>query len=292
MLSVLIPTYNYNTLPLVKEIKRQVEVAKIDFEIIVLDDGAKSNLNIENSNINNLDNCSFLELEKNIGRSAIRNLLAFKAKYDWLLFLDSDVMPTSSNFIYNYLREIEKGEHKVFCGGIRYKRETKNRDFLHYKHGVKNEEINFVDRNKKSFKYFFTSNFLIAKSVFNTIKFEEKLLKYGREDFLFALNLESEGYKIVHISNEIFHLGIVDDQTFINNTKQAMKNLIFLKEKGLLKSQETTLLKFLKIVQMIKLNLFLGNLNSYFERKALQKKSIFYLDCLKLSYLCYLNKKK
>lgn len=292
MLSVLIPTYNYNVFPLVLAIHKQLEITKIEYEIIAIDDASKSHLNQENQKVNTLSYCSFTALKKNIGRSAIRNLLASKAKKDWLLFLDGDVLPSSDNFITNYLTEIKKNTNKVFCGGVKYQRNPEYRDFLHYKHGINNEEIPVQKRKKQAAKYFFTSNFLISKAVFEKVKFEEKLVKYGREDLLFAIDLESKGIDIMHISNEIFHLGIVDNVTFVEKTKQAMENLDFLQKEGLIQSKETKLLNLQVKLQKVKLNSFFGNLNSFFERKAIQNKSLFYLDCLKLSYLCYLNQRK
>lgn len=40
MLSILIPTYNYNVVPLVLELQKQCLEYKIHFEIIVFDDGS------------------------------------------------------------------------------------------------------------------------------------------------------------------------------------------------------------------------------------------------------------
>ncbi|HET8884785.1 MAG TPA: glycosyltransferase, partial [Salinimicrobium sp.] len=94
MLSVLIPTYNYNIFPLVEKIHGLFTRENIGFEIICLDDGSgNEEINKKNHQINAFSNSSFSELEKNIGRSSIRNLLAKKASYDWLLFLDADVIP-------------------------------------------------------------------------------------------------------------------------------------------------------------------------------------------------------
>ena len=40
MLSILIPTYNYNVFPLAQSIHKQCSDIDIDFEIIVLDDAS------------------------------------------------------------------------------------------------------------------------------------------------------------------------------------------------------------------------------------------------------------
>ena len=103
MLSILIPTYNYNTLLLVKTLQQQAIESKVVFEILALDDASTDKqCSVENKKINALDHCSFLENEKNIGRTATRNILAKKAKYDWLLFLDADVIPLNHDYIETY----------------------------------------------------------------------------------------------------------------------------------------------------------------------------------------------
>jgi glycosyltransferase involved in cell wall biosynthesis len=102
MLSILIPTFNYNAFSLVKEMHHQLTLEALDFEIICIDDASYSPLNIKNEEINTLSFSSFKSLERNVGRSAIRNLLADTAKYKWLLFLDVDVIPVKPSFIKNY----------------------------------------------------------------------------------------------------------------------------------------------------------------------------------------------
>ena len=60
MLSILIPTYNYNIAPLVNELFLQCElIPNLNFEILVYDDGSQL-YHSENSKINNLKNCSFI----------------------------------------------------------------------------------------------------------------------------------------------------------------------------------------------------------------------------------------
>ena len=54
MLSVLIPTYDYNCFPFVHELHNQLLKEKISFEIICFDDGSNSISNLENQKINSL----------------------------------------------------------------------------------------------------------------------------------------------------------------------------------------------------------------------------------------------
>lgn len=289
MLSILIPTYNYNIVPLVRDLRSQLHKENIIFEIICIDDASQSELNLINEEINSFEFCSFSSLEKNFGRSKIRNFLAKKAKYEWLIFLDGDVLPAQSSFIFNYLKIIKSTTNKVFCGGVKYQRKKSNINLLHYKHGIKNEEISVNKRREKPYKYFFTSNFLIAKDVFNKVTFEEKLTAYGREDLLFAIDLKNNGFNIEHISNEIFHLGLENDKIFLSKTKQAMMNLFFLENENLLKTNESGLLNLVKNLKRFKLSRIISRFTSYFEKIVIQKKSLLMLDCLKVCYLCSLN---
>ena len=128
MLSILIPTYNYNIYPLVSEIQRQCLDCKIIFEIICFDD-ASPIFFIENQKINQFSNSHFEVLKENIGRSKIRNLLAKKAQYDWLLFLDADVLPENENFISEYIKYMDD-EVKAVNGGLIYQKEKPEKSKL------------------------------------------------------------------------------------------------------------------------------------------------------------------
>ncbi|SHM79019.1 glycosyltransferase [Polaribacter sp. KT 15] len=290
MLSVLIPTYNYNAFLLVKNIQKQLVLEKIPFEIICFDDGSNSSFNVNNEAINTLSNATFIAFKKNVGRSAIRNLLAEKATFNWLLFLDADVLPVSANFIKNYIKYFNS-DKIVFCGGIEYQDSSENQKYLRYKYGKKNEEISLNKRIKNPSKYFFTSNFLIQKAVFSIIKFEEKLVDYGREDLLFSMDLIKEGYKIEQIANEVYHLGIDDNALFIKKTKKAMKNLIFLEKSNLIDADSLQLLKLINKISKFKLLKAVAFLQPVFENLAKNKSSVFFLNCMKVSCLCKLKLK-
>ncbi|PTT01060.1 glycosyl transferase, partial [Flavobacterium sp. HMWF030] len=128
MLSILIPVYNYNVSSLVETLYNQALESNVIFEIICLDDCSQHFLS-ENQKINQLQNCNYSILEKNIGRSAIRNLLAKKATFENLLFLDADTFPVNQNFLSNYISQINRNE-KVVYGGILYESKKPENDRL------------------------------------------------------------------------------------------------------------------------------------------------------------------
>lgn len=288
MISVLIPTYNYNAYHLVEDIHQQLIDSNLNFEIICLDDDSKSHQNNFNEKINTLSHSKFEILPTNIGRSAIRNLLAQKATYDWLLFLDADVIPVQKDFITTYYQQT-LSDCSVFCGGIAYQDISENKKNLRYKYGKKHEEVALEERVKEPLKYFFTGNFFIAKAVFKEVTFEEKLVEYGREDFLFSVGLSEKNYLITHIKNEVFHLGLDSNKIFIGKTKKAMENLVFLENEGFLEKEKQKLLEFVALVTILKLNFLLIKLYPFFERKAEKLSSVWYLNMLKVSYICFLK---
>jgi len=101
-LSILIPCYNWNVYRLILDlsIQCQKEYNSSLYEIICIEDGSV-NL-FENNKISNLKNVKYEILSNNIGRSAIRNLLAKKAKFEWLLFIDCDSEILTKDFVKKY----------------------------------------------------------------------------------------------------------------------------------------------------------------------------------------------
>jgi glycosyltransferase involved in cell wall biosynthesis len=289
MLSLLIPTYNYDCFPFVEELHKQLLKEKIDFEIICFDDGSKSIFNLENQKINVLSNCKFEILEKNIGRSSIRNLLVKNATYDWILFLDADGFPVRNNFINIYIKSIKESCNRFsgFIGGRIHKlNQEKN---LRIKFGIQREELSVNSRNKTPYRYFFTSNVAIRKNVFENIHFNENLKSYGYEDLLFGNEMRTEGLKVLHINNPVYHLNIENNTVFIDKTKQGLKNLLLLKQQNFIEEKEVKLLKYYDKINRFGLRKVIKKKSIFFMNKAINTSSLFYYDLFKLSYLCYLK---
>ena len=98
MLSILIPTYNYNTYPLVLELKIQADLLAIQYEILVQDDASALFKN-ENLKIKNIENCFYAYNIENLGRGNTINLLNSKAKFEYVLIMEADSFPESKNYL-------------------------------------------------------------------------------------------------------------------------------------------------------------------------------------------------
>jgi len=284
MLSILIPTYSCSIVAVVKNIHSQLLKSDIDFEIVCFDDGSKSSLNTENETLNNLSNTRFHELPHNIGRSAIRNQLAKESKYSWLLFLDADVMPTSNAFISNYLKAIQSN-FEVCCGGIMYDSMKETRKLLRYSYGKKHEEISVEQRKLHPNKYFFTANFLIHKTVFNQIQFDEKLTEYGYEDLVFSKQLSNHSITIQHVDNPVFHLGIDSNEAFVYKSKKALLNLKFLLKNKKIGIHDTQISKRYVQLKPFGIIWFLEKILPWLEWKAIHQSSLLSFQLFRLGYL-------
>lgn len=293
MLSILIPTYNYNVYPLVLELHKQCLECQIEFEILVQDDASKSELNLENEKINLVSNCHFFCNQTNLGRGENRNSLAKKAHHNWFLFLDCDTFPTDSNFIKNYIEVISQNESTVIYGGLAYKNEKPKKDeMLRWAYGKKREAKSIEDR-KRNPSFALTSNLAVLSEVFCKIKFDSSIKNYGYEDLIFISELEKNNIKIEQIDNCVYHLNIEKSEHFIEKTEIALQTLHTI-SKGDLYKIETQVTKYYSRIKQYKIDMFFLFFFRKFKKllkKNLQSNnpSLFVFDLYKLGYYCSLK---
>lgn len=238
MISILIPIHNFDVRNLINELHKQIEKENISYEILLIDDASAEEFHRINKTLNNLKNVNYTQLDKNIGRSKIRNLLAEKANYSYLLFADCDTQISHNNFVKNYLQKCI--DETVVFGGITYseKPPEKKEEYLRWFYGIKREMITPEERVKKGNRLFMSGNFLISKSIFQKIKFNETITRYGHEDTLFAYELKQRKIEVIHINNPLVHIGLETNTKFIEKTKIAIENLKYINRnynyKGLL----------------------------------------------------------
>lgn len=194
-------------------------------EILCIDDGSHISFKVKNRVLRNLKNVSYLELTKNIGRAAIRNLLATKAKFDYFLFLDSDSKIISPSFLSKYLTLLPSDA--VWMGGRVYETDPPKIPelYLHWYYGSKRESMPVGARQLKPFHHFMTNNFLLPRQVFLATPLDEEVEGYGHEDTLWGFSLETLGFVIKHIDNPVLHLGLEQNTVFLRKQKEAIHNL-------------------------------------------------------------------
>lgn len=290
MLSILIPIFNYNTYPLVNELHKYCLESKLDFEILCQDDASNEFLD-ENQKINILENCNFSGNNLNLGRGTNINLLAEKAKFEWLLIMDCDTFPTKNVFIQNYISQINEAEKVVF-GGIEYKKEKPANDqLLRWFYGIARESLSVEKRNANPNGNALTSNILIKKNVFISNKFDESITKYGYEDLVFLSDLKKKGFVVKHIDNPTYHMGLETSQQFLDKTKTALENLKKLTATKSLNTSESKILKTYVLLEKMHFTdlisfLFKKNEPNMVRNLLSKKPSLLLFDLYKLGYFC------
>ena len=297
MLSIVIPVYNINCYPLVKSLLRQLDSCDIKFEIICIDDASTQSFH-EHQKFNKIDVVTYIYLEKNIGRSEIRNQLLSETNFEWILFLDADTLPVKTNFIKNYLNQIKAFPKELVAnGGLAYdKSALTSNNSLRFKYGNSRESIPAKKRRKSPYSSLLMSNTLLHKSVFTQVQFSSQIKEYGHEDAVFSYDLYHVNIAITHLDNPVYHTGIEENSIFINKSKIAVENLWNLYQNGLIKPEINRLLKWYFKLKFWHLNTILSFLYVRFHpviEKSLSKKnpSLLLFDLYRLSYLCHISKK-
>jgi len=266
--------------------------AELKFEICCLDDASSNEYQKRNLPLESLPSVVYEQLTENIGRARIRNLLAEKAKYNTLLFLDCDMAVASATFVSKYVSAVNGTG--VVVGGITYDsaRPGNPDHLLRWIYGRERESLSSYARSNHPYASFMTGAFAIDSVSFAAIKFDESITHYGHEDTLFGIELRARGVKVTHINNALVHRGLDTSVDFIAKAEQAVRTLAKLYRAGKL-SDEVKLLKVYRQLKKVYLDelyvrrfkkqksKWLKNLNS-------AKPELKYFDRYRFGYLCTL----
>lgn len=285
MLSVLIPTYNYNIQQLVKLLSLQLSEVDFEYEILVLDDGSsKQDIFSSNQTIENLPNCFYHKNNKNIGRTATRQKLATLAKFEYLLFMDADVLPKDKSFIKKF--NIKAQTKDIVFGGIVYSNNRPEEDkILRWKYGKSRECKSVNARERHLYLSIISQCFLIKKRLFIEVNgFSHN--KYGL-DVLFSQNLENKKVSILHINNPVVHHGLETNAVFIAKTINGLKTLFELEQSGEIPNTYRPIQKARMFLSNYKLSSIFLNITRPFEKMILknlhsQNPSLFLFDVYRL----------
>lgn len=288
MISILIPVYEENCISLVNDLREQAKVQSEAFEILVFDDGSPTKRE-DNRMLASMTGVVYRELPSNIGRSAIRNLLADAAKGDKLLFLDCDSGIVREDFLKKYSEKILTAD--VVCGGRIYlpKDRTEPKYMLNWKCGVERESF----KNRLGDNVFLSNNFMIRKEVFQSVRFDEAIRDYGHEDTLFGFQLKRKGFRIVDTDNPVVHLQLSDFDGFMKKTVQGVQNLKTLCQTSDCKQEfaHLPLVKAYNALRKYRMVKLFGCLFSLFKSTVLRNlasgnPSMRFFDLYKLSVFC------
>ncbi|MDO5980116.1 glycosyltransferase family 2 protein [Flavivirga spongiicola] len=293
MLSILIPVYNYDITNLIYEIHEQATLAKIEFEIICLDDKSNEDILKANLVVNELDNVLYKTSERNNGIAITRQHLCDSAKYDWILLIDADTELKDKTFIPNYLDVINSGFNVIF-GGISYKNNKPDKkSLLRWKYGKQFEEVTAKKRNRRPYKRTSAANILIKKKLYQRFSLDSIGNSYGM-DIFFGPQLKLNNIPVLHINNGVYHLGLEKSATYIKKTQRAVETLLNLHYQKKIKLHENGLLKSFLFFKKIKLNFIFSLWYKLFKNLMTlnllsSNPSTKTLQAYKISYMCFFD---
>ncbi len=296
MISILIPTYNYNVTALFKALKTELENATTNYEVICYEDGSSQYIKDNSNIIDTIPHAKHIISKDNKGRLTTRQSLAEMAKYDWLLFLDSDVIPQDPKFLQNYI-EYTKSDYQGIYGGCSYDIQKPNGQFvLRWKYGQNYEDADAEIRNKTPFKILVSANFLIKKNVFLDINSSVENDGYGYDNFVAAL-MKSKNIKVFHINNNVIHKGLDKNTVFLNKTEKAVETIFEFNRKNHETETENSLLEFYRKMNLFGLSKVIEvvfNLSKTLIKKQLLSRNpnLKLFQFYKLGYLCSLTSSK
>lgn len=296
MLSILIPTYNYNVYPLVTELKSQADALEIAYEIIVQDDASVCYLE-ENAKINLLLHCSYILNANNLGRGNNINLLNNQAKFEYVLILEADAFPEKKNYLQNLINAINQDTYIIFGGVIYPNKKPTDDKLLRWKYGNNRESIPLYERLRKQYNFVFSWNLLLKKEILSNYHFPNNIKGYGYEDLVFIKQLKENAIPIKHIENRLVHYNDESNSIFIQKTENAivtLNQLLF--DKKLIHS-DTKIGKVYKLIKFWHLETVISFLfNKLSNRMSKNLKStnpsLIIFDFYKLGYFCLVNQKK
>lgn len=293
MLSICIPVYNFDVRVLVYDLKKEIKEHSIEAEIILIDDASDEQFKTNHKELQKEVN-QFVFLEKNIGRTKIRNLFLHYTKGCYLLFLDCDGKITNTNFLKIYIDFLKKNAQvDVLYGGRMVIKDLSNqKHILRWKFAMERENLPVSARNQKPYLSFQTNNFIIKKEIFNRVPFNSEFNNYGYEDLLFAMDLKSEDLKIYHIDNPIFNNDLETNEIYLKKVEESVESLAKMMTSHSLrpKLSEIKLVKAYNFLQRMNLESIFLFLFGFFEKKIKrnllsENPSLRNLDVYKLGLL-------
>ncbi|WP_430815882.1 glycosyltransferase family 2 protein [Carboxylicivirga sp. RSCT41] len=220
MLSICIPVYNVDVSKLVIELNKQFLHQNYVGEIVVLDDGSNEHYRSINETIKQLEYVRYY-LQENKGRSITRNTLARYARYSKIAFIDGDCL-VDENYLHKYCAP-NVIKLPLVIGGLKYGRKPKDKNLrLRWNYGrLREARIQYTADSLS----FLSSNFMIDKTLFASIQFDERITEYGHEDTLLGIQLRLRQIPFVQIDNKVTHCGLETASIFISKTRESISNL-------------------------------------------------------------------
>lgn len=232
-LSACIPVYNQDVRPLIDALKAQSLTAPMPVDILVADDGSDDFFRNVNKNHAMQAGVRYFQLDRNEGRSFVRNFLGSECKTGHILFLDGDSVIESPDFLGRYAGLISQYPACVLCGGTYFRQLRPDRSTaLHYKYGTKVVAHLHSKKDRRGRFHFMSSNFVMPADLFRSVGFDLRLRGYGHEDTVFGYELDKRNIPVMGVDNAVLHDDLDTNEIFLDKIRQSVRNLKLMQADG------------------------------------------------------------
>ncbi|WP_304219510.1 glycosyltransferase family 2 protein [Phenylobacterium aquaticum] len=228
VLSILTPFKGDDPTPLLAALGREPFARPGQAELLVLDDGSGDPAlaaRVEAAVADLSLPARFIRLDANEGRSKGRNRLVRHARGQWLLFLDSDMLPDRPDFIATWLDLIAKDQPAVAFGGFSLDQAPANPDNALHRAIADGSDCQPAAVRARMPEKIFTSNLLVRRDVFAAETFDEAFTGWGWEDVEWGMRVAAR-WPILHVDNTATHLGLDTAETLTAKYEQSIGNFL------------------------------------------------------------------
>ena len=225
-LSILIPYFHDDPVPLIKALAEQCRMRK-DVEVLVYDDGSNdADLSCKAiACVKNVEAPVGLFIaEQNRGRSFARNTLFEKARAPWVLFLDADMRPEKDSFVDDYITLIRTMNSDVIFGGFKVLKQSEDPDReLHRALSETSDCLTLTERQAAGPKFVCSSNLAVKKDVLIAEPFDPEFSGWGWEDSEWAARV-FKTFSLIHADIPAWHLGLETTDTLLKRFRTSGPN--------------------------------------------------------------------
>ena len=228
MLSVVVPFFGYDVVPLAKRLMNQADRAGEPVALIFVDDGSPDpayHRSLREAMSVSNQPCLLAVLHRNAGRAKVRNYLGQLARTPYLLYLDADMWPDGDDFLVRYLSWIAEGSVDVIYGGRSAETVVlKGTDHeLHRRMTVEREALPASVRRENPAFHFYSCNFVVRRDILQAYPLDVRFTGWGWEDIEWAARVSLE-YSIRHEDNAASHLGLLTVPQLLSKYDESVGN--------------------------------------------------------------------
>ena len=235
VISIVTPVYKNDPSPLLARLLTEVSGGSFtgNVEIVVVNDGS-DDIGLSKKISDFIEKfpipAKYYDFAANNGRSFARNQLIKHSQGEYILFLDSDMLPDDDNFIGKWLQHLNNSP-EITYGGYTIKqapitKENRLARALAAKSDCEPANI----RAERGAQAVATSNLLVRRDIMEKVPFDCGFKGWGWEDTDWALRADESGFKVTHVDITATHLGLDDANVLLDKLKKAGPNFKYILE--------------------------------------------------------------